>query len=79
MVMPTRPPPKFDGKWGTTPLHPHGTKMEGDWHEWFAWHPVTTINGEKVWLKKIVRRKRWFFGYSHLNGYVYGTLFDILK
>lgn len=28
-----------------------------NWEPWFAWAPVRTIDGKKVWLKKIYRRE----------------------
>jgi hypothetical protein len=29
-----------------------------EWIKWFAWKPVTTIAGKKVWLKNIYKRER---------------------
>ena len=29
-----------------------------DWQKWFAWKPVKTISGKKVWFKKIYKRQR---------------------
>lgn len=29
-----------------------------EWHEWFAWHPVT-IDGQTVWLETILRYEQW--------------------
>jgi hypothetical protein len=26
------------------------------WHSWFAWHPIT-IDGQRVWLRWIERRR----------------------
>jgi len=26
-----------------------------EWHDWFAWHPVT-VDGERVWLEKVQRK-----------------------
>ncbi len=26
------------------------------WHRWFAWHPVTTLDGQRVFLKTIYRK-----------------------
>jgi len=50
------------------------------WHIWFAWKPVTTINGERVWLKKIYRRQ--IVSYVDMDDwmhYEYGNIFDIIK
>ena len=27
-----------------------------EWHRWFAWKPVTTMKGEKVWGRWVYRR-----------------------
>ena len=29
-----------------------------EWQKWFAWKPVKTMTGEKVWLRTIYRRQR---------------------
>lgn len=50
------------------------------WRIWFAWRPITTVNGERVWLKKIHRRK--IVCYADMDDwfrYEYGNMFDILK
>ena len=26
-----------------------------DWHLWFAWRPVKTLNGRWVWLRRLYR------------------------
>lgn len=52
------------------------------WHEVFAWWPVRTVSGKRVWLKKVYKQKFWIvWGQSfHMEPCVeYGTLFDILK
>ena len=36
------------------PTDPEYTK----WEKWFAWKPVKTLSGNKVWLKTIYRRQR---------------------
>ena len=28
-----------------------------EWHEWFAWHPIT-IAGTTIWLETVSRRRR---------------------
>jgi hypothetical protein len=30
---------------------------DGEWHDWFAWHPVNTVCGSFVWLE--TARRRW--------------------
>lgn len=50
------------------------------WQAWFAWRPVKTINGERVWGKKIFRRQ--VVSYVDMDDwmhYEYGNIFDILK
>jgi hypothetical protein len=27
------------------------------WHKWFAWHPVTLENNQRVWLEIILRKQ----------------------
>lgn len=29
-----------------------------EWHPMFAWWPVTTIDGKRVWLERVERRYR---------------------
>ena len=33
-----------------------------EWHEWFAWFPVTVAQGEVVWLSKVLRRGTIIYG-----------------
>lgn len=51
------------------------------WREVFAWAPVKTITGHKVWWKKIWKRRVWVvwgIGF-HMEPVVqYATSFDIL-
>jgi hypothetical protein len=51
------------------------------WQLWFAWRPVKTVGGERIWFKKIYRRCIWRYGGD--NGrwgqYEYGNIFDIIK
>ena len=52
------------------------------WREVFAFWPVKTIRGKRVWLQKIYKRRFWVvWGVSfHMEPHVeYGELFDILK
>lgn len=50
------------------------------WIKKFAWLPVTTISGERVWLKEVYcRRVPTFVNYDDLNRYEYGTIFDVMK
>ena len=50
------------------------------WQTWFAWRPVRTISGERIWFKKIFRRQ--VVSYVDMDDwahYEYGNIFDILK
>jgi len=49
----------------------------GEWRRWYAWHPVTTISGDCVWLKSIYRRNSTVF--QRYAGCDYATDFDLLK
>ena len=50
------------------------------WQIWFAWRPVTTINGERIWLKKIYRRCiNTYVDMEDWTRYEYGNIFDIIK
>lgn len=50
------------------------------WTIWFAWRPVNTINDERVWGKRIYRRKiNTYVDMDDWSRYEYGNMFDILK
>jgi hypothetical protein len=48
----------------------------GDWQRVFAWLPVRTISGERVWLQRVYRGT-----YNSISGqgYEYATLVDLIK
>ena len=49
------------------------------WRPWFAWRPVTTISGRRVWLKHIYRsRGNTYVDYDNWSWYHYGDDFDVL-
>lgn len=53
-----------------------------NWRETFAFLPVKTISGKRVWLKKVYVRRCWVvWGQSfHMEPHVeYGTFFDVIK
>lgn len=56
-------------------------KEQPVWEEWYAWHPVKDIHGERHWLKKIYRRYNWAKSTEQPFGkeYDYGTIFDVLS
>ena len=50
------------------------------WEPWFAWRPVRTISDDRMWLRKVYRRKQVHYdGVNVWHDYSYGTEFDILK
>lgn len=52
------------------------------WREVFAWWPVRTISGRRVWLKPVYKQKYWAVwgtGFHMEPRVEYGTVFDILK
>ena len=52
------------------------------WRPWFAWHPITTKAGKRVWLEKVYRRCIWHYGDNvgaQHTTYEYANIFDILK
>jgi len=34
-------------------------QKDSGWQPWFAWHPVTTLAGERIWLEWA---ERWYNG-----------------
>jgi hypothetical protein len=58
----------------------YDSQQVNPWEDWWAWYPVTTISGERVWLKKICRRVVMKYGDQRLQlEHEYGTVFDILQ
>lgn len=50
----------------------------GPWTKWFAWHPVKTIGGDRVWGRRCYRRTRYTI-FKRYAGCEYATDFDLLK
>lgn len=48
------------------------------WKETFAWLPVTTITGKRVWLKKVFKRRVKMFINQKIETQ-YATAFDMFK
>lgn len=51
------------------------------WHEVFAWWPIKTITGKRLWWTKVYKRKVWLvWGTNfHMEPEVqYATAFDLL-
>jgi len=52
-------------------------KYRTNWHQWFAWHPVTIAYGKAIWLETIERRTtRW--GGPDGHWYIYREVQRIL-
>ena len=50
------------------------------WVSWFAWRPVTTIGGRKVWWQRIYRSKgNDYVDHDDWTWYYYADEFDLLK
>ena len=55
-------------------------KPEYQWKPWFAWRPVTTIGGRKVWWQRIYRSKgNDYVDHDDWTWYYYADEFDLLK
>jgi len=50
-----------------------------DWKECFAWKPVTTLGGERVWLTKVYKRTRVTLESAPYTTTEYATLLDVLS
>lgn len=45
------------GIYDATEIEPNSSILEvGEWHRWFAWHPVFIISTGRVWLRTVERR-----------------------
>lgn len=53
-----------------------GKQKYREWTEWFAWHPVTIVSGDIIWLEKIYRK---YTSYQQKDAYVYNDDFGLLK
>ena len=50
------------------------------WKAWFAWRPVTTISGNRVWLKKIYRsRGNDYVDHDDWTWYYYADIFEVMQ
>lgn len=49
------------------------------WQRWFAWHPVTTINGQRMWMRTVYRRcVNTYVDYDNWKRYEYADIFDVI-
>jgi len=60
---------------------PVARKIElGPWKPWFAWRPVTTVSGKRVWFARIYRRYiNTYVDQEDWTRYEYGNMFDVIK
>lgn len=42
-------------------------RRQGDWHDWFAWHPVRISPTKKVWMERVERRGGWVRSYRYTH------------
>jgi hypothetical protein len=71
---------------GTLPVMEYTIITDGadcyPWHEVYAWFPVKTITGKRVWMKKVFKRKVWIVwgtGFHMEPETQYATAFDMLN
>lgn len=53
-----------------------------NWRKTYAWLPVTTITGQKIWLDTVYKRRIWAVwgvGFHMETEVEYATLFDLLS
>lgn len=48
---------KWRGKFELMVPAPMFGDIIGPWHRWFAWRPVETFDGRKVWMRRVNRRR----------------------
>ena len=58
----------------------HVPQQEREWAPWFAWRPVQTVAGERVWLATVYRQLgNDYTDMDNWTWYYYGTVFDALR
>lgn len=69
-----------------TPMKPTSIITDGcdcyPWHEVYAWFPVKTISGKRVWMEKVYKRKVWIVwgtGFHMEPEVQYATVFDMIE
>lgn len=48
-------------------------RKDGEWREWFAWHPATTDDGLCCWLEPVLRRWDQDRNFSIIDAYDSGA------
>lgn len=46
-------------EWYSVPGGLINSLPQTNWHDWFAWFPVTVETGERVWWKWVSRKIKW--------------------
>lgn len=56
------------------------SKEHRPWCPWFAWRPVQTVAGDRVWWRRVYRQVgNTYADQENWTWYYYGTEFDVLK
>ena len=51
-----------------------------NWKPWFAWRPVTTVSGRRVWWQRIYRSVgNTYVDHDDFSWYYYADEFDLLR
>jgi hypothetical protein len=77
MVQPTRPWPPPPPTYRPNIPGPWDLILATNWKKVFAFLPVETVRGDKVWLKFVY--KRTFRSITGLSQVEYGDIFDVMK
>jgi len=49
-------------KWGlTNKEYKDRIAAQKQWHDWFAWRPVTLTNGQVAWLETVSRKRHAYY------------------
>lgn len=49
------------------------------WQKWFAWRPVTSITGQRLWMQLVYRRSiNTYVDYDNWKRYEYADIFDVI-
>ena len=59
---------------------PVSRKIEiSPWKRWFAWRPVTSVSGQKLWMQTVYRRCiNTYVDMDDWKRYEYADIFDVL-
>jgi len=49
------------------------------WQKWYAWYPVTTITGQRLWMQNVYRRCiNTYVDMDDWKRYEYADIFDVI-